>query len=136
MHNRTSGTSRTRVKQAIIGTVISVIVFFAITVIAALISYSTKDPTGILGIASLASLLFSGAASGFALSRARSYFGFAAAIISALIFSVIYLAASLIASGGIGLSHLMNLFCYLAVSLLFAFIGKGTPKKRRKRSYR
>lgn len=123
------------IKSLIIGAFISVIVFTLITLIFTVICYNTGNPSKNLGIFALASLILSGALSSFSLSRAKSRFGFGNAVASAIIVAAILASVSIIVSGGIGGSLLMNVGCYVLTSLLFAFLGRGAGAKRKRRKH-
>ena len=120
------------IKSITLAVIVNTVIFFAITMIMTAISYSGDDPTGTIGIYALSSLVLCGVTGGFTVSKITPSFGMAIGMISAGICAIIYLAAALIASGGIRAAHLLNAACYLGAALLFSYVGRRKAPKRRK----
>lgn len=116
----------------IFGTLTAIAATLVLTLIFALILARLGDPLGAIGGASLACLLLSGAISSFLTVRYRGAGGFASAALSALIIAALILIVSLIGNGRLGGAALMNILCYLAVSLLFAALAARRKERRRR----
>ena len=127
--------SSPRAINILIGVAISVIIFAIATLVLTLICYNTENPTGNLGIFALSALLVSGAAGGFFLSRNKSRFGFGNTVASSIITAMIIMVISMAANGGISTFQLMNSGCYIMTSVLFAILGKGGRRGRKKRRH-
>jgi hypothetical protein len=114
------------------GILFSVVSFFALTLLGAILLGCLKNPTGSVKPASLAVLILCAIISGFATSKYKGSGGVAAASVTALIFIALMIIASLIAGGGaLRGMQIMNALCYVPVAILAAFIAK--PRERRRR---
>ena len=108
----------------------------AVTMLLAVISYFTADPTAYTGAFSLLSLVVAGAVSGFVTSRVNGEGGVLIGILSSVIASSTLLIAGLIISGGsCALCVLVNSLAFIGVSSLAAVLAKKIGKKSPKRRY-
>ena len=122
------------IKSALLRQVFSITTLLVLSILFAFILSMLKNPLGSMKIASLFALLASGAVSGIAISRKKGESGVKCALISAVIFSFIILALSLIMTGGkIGGFHFMNALCYVLISAFCALLFGHKNKKRRRR---
>ena len=120
-------------KSAILATFIASGVFILVLAAACGIAYAGKNPTGAIGICSLAAIVVSGLIGGFSITKSKTKLGMPYALISATAITVIYLAAALTVSGKLSLMHLLNALCYFGSSAVGIFLGKRSkPKKRRR----
>ncbi len=114
-----------------IGTLICVIAFAASLLIFSLLLSFFANPVSLISIFALLSYLVSAAASSFINAKRKGEGGTVSAILSALLASALFFSVGLVTTRGkIELSLLMNILCYLLVSLLFAKLA-GAKKKRR-----
>ena len=91
-----------------------------------------ENPYGSIDAAGLATMLITGALTGFICSRVSG--GIAPSVITTLISLAIMLVVALVlGGGGICGKALMNMLCYLLVSLFFAYLGSRRSQRRRKR---
>ena len=118
-----------------IGSGASLICVFAVAFVLAAVSSLTKDPTALTGAFTLLTLLIAGALSGFGISRLSGDGGVLVAILSSVVStSVMILVGLILKKGALPLGAVLNLLAYLAVSVVFALLGKRRIK-RHKRSY-
>lgn len=118
-----------------IGSGSSLICVFAVAFVLAAVSSLTKDPTALTGAFTLLTLLIAGAVSGFCISRLGGDGGVLVAILSSVVStSVMILVGLILKKGALPLGAVLNLFAFLAVSVVFALLGKRRIK-RHKRSY-
>ena len=121
----------------LIGAGISLASVLTMTLILAIASYFTKDPTSLVGAFSLLSLLLAGAISGFVNARIGGEGGALIGIISASVASLIMLSVGLIWRGGmLPLSALLNLTAFILTSVGSAILGKKRARSARKRRFR
>ena len=114
--------------------IFSVTALLVFSIIFAVILSVMKNPIGSLKVTSLLVLLMSSAVSGIAIARRKGDGGVRCAIVSAVIFSLIILAVSLVTAGGkIGGIHFMNSLCYILVSGISALLFGHKKAKRRRR---
>ena len=129
-NTKQKSTSRT----VLVGTSLSAISFLVISLFLSFIISFTKDPLSAVGIAAIASLSLSGAISSFFTVKYKGNGGFLCSIMCAGICVLLILCVSLICNkGALGLSGLMNCITYLAVSLLFSYLGTKTGKNPTRR---
>lgn len=118
-----------------IGSGASLICVFAVAFVLAAVSSLTKDPTALTGAFALLTLLIAGAVSGFGISRLGGDGGVLVAILSSVVStSVMILVGLILKKGALPLGAVLNLLAFLAVSVVFALLGKRRIK-RHKRSY-
>ena len=116
----------------IIGTGICILAFVASLLIFSLILSFLENPIALISISALLSYIISGAVSAFINAKRKGEGGTLTALLSSLLASALFFSVGFIISRGkIELSLLMNIFCYVLVSLVFAKIA-GTNKKRYK----
>ena len=121
----------------LIGAGVSLASVLTMTLILAIASYFTKDPTSLVGAFSLLSLLLAGAISGFVNARIGGDGGSLIGIISASAASLIMLSVGLIWRGGmLPLSALLNLTAFILTSVGSAILGKKRARSTRKRRFR
>ena len=109
-----------------LGVIISV--YFLTSLLACLVMFFSKNPTGNIFTYSLFSFLLSGLFSGFIVGKMNSD-NKGLAVVSAILFSILLLVIGII-SGGKITSILMNVMCYFMV---FGFSLFLSGIKRRKR---
>lgn len=118
-----------------IGSGSSLICVFAVAFVLAAVSSLTKDPTALTGAFTLLTLLIAGAVSGFCISRLGGDGGVLVAILSSVVStSAMILVGLILKKGALPLGAVLNLLAFLAVSVVFALLGKRRIK-RHKRSY-
>ena len=101
--------------------------------IMAAIAYSGDDPTKNLGLFSLVTLILSAALSGAVISRLRGDGGIKFAGLCSIATVLLMLIIALITErGNIPGSAFMNYGCYVAISLLSAYLGRKREKRRRR----
>ena len=121
----------------LIGAGVSLASVLTMTLILAIASYFTKDPTSLVGAFSLLSILLAGAISGFVNARIGGDGGALIGIISASLASLIMLSVGLIWRGGmLPLSALLNLTAFILTSVGSAILGKKRARSTRKRRFR
>lgn len=105
-----------------------------ISFVAALLANLSSDPTAIIGICSLASLLISAVVSGFATVKIKKDAG-ALYVLAVGLSAVLIMVIICLFSGGegIGASALMNYACYLGAFILSSLLSKRSGNKRRHR---
>ena len=113
---------------------ISVLCILSVSFIFALISSTSNDPTGSLGIFSLSALLISGAVSGFISGKIKKEGGIGFSALMALATTLIMLIFCIIISGKVSGGAIMNYVCYIGVSTLMGFLAtRKTGRARHKR---
>jgi putative membrane protein (TIGR04086 family) len=123
---------RSGAKAILFGTLMSLGLLFAVSAAASFVLLKLEDPISFLGAGSLASLLISGAISAFITAKYKGEGGFLSSLFSSLIFSlVIFSAALIIGKGKLGIGLLMNILCYLLISVLSAKLATRKAKRRR-----
>ena len=102
--------------------------------IAAVIAYSSDDPTKSVAPSALATLAVSAAVSGIVISRMKGEGGVKlSGIASITLILLLFITALISGKGIVGPSAFMNYACYIGVSLLSAYIGRKKEGVRRKR---
>lgn len=118
-----------KIKSTLIGTALIFGLFFGISFIVSLIAYNTDNPTSNVKLLSLVSFLLSAAVSGFVNMKIMGGNEFKNPLFSSLIFLSAFFIASTIICGKITLGCIMNILCFLLVSVLFTFLGKRRGRK-------
>lgn len=115
-----------------IGTLFSLVTVVFTSLLLAIISYFTKNPTSLVGAFSLASLIIAGCVSAFVTARVNGDGGVPLGILSAVASSLIILTVGLIITkGSLPFSAILNMLAFLSSSLLAAVVGG----RKRKKSY-
>ena len=99
----------------------------------AFVANISKDPTGNLGLFSLAALIISGAIGGFTSAKIKKD---SAVIFSALIavgMALIMMILCVIINGKVSGGSLMNYLCYIGVSTVFSVWGSKEKKHRHRK---
>ena len=126
--------SRSQRGALIFGTLFSAAIFLILTFCASVLLSFTKNPLGASGLTSFAVLLITGAISGFCTAKYKGECGILPSSASAVIFALILLGAGLIVSGGkIATVSLVNILCYVALAVIFAFLAKSKRRRAYKR---
>ena len=127
--------SKLSVKTTIIAVAVTVLIFFGVVALMSAFAYASKNPGDHVGICSLAALVLSGFASGFALTKMKGSFGISYSVLSSVGFVLLYIIAALIFTGSPEGAHLLNAFCYAGASTLGILLGRRnrTTRKRRHR---
>ena len=103
----------------------------ALSLILALISTLTNNPTSLIGILAIGALLSSGGIYGFASAKLRGDGSVPFSLLSSLFFSLLVILFGLVFSGGeMKISVLIGQVIYVLTSLLFSALGN--MKKKRK----
>jgi peptidoglycan/LPS O-acetylase OafA/YrhL len=124
------GSKNGGVRTFILGAGTAAVALLVCSLIAAAIAYSDSDPTGKIGIYSLAALIISAAIGGSVTSRLTGDGGVRYAALTSLTVVMVMLLCAVITGGGSPkLSALMNYLCYLGVSVGAAHLAR--PRKRR-----
>ena len=120
-------------KMITYGFFIMLIVFLVLSLIVSLILFIGNNPTGNIGLISLAVFLFSGILSSFINSKLfkNSFYP----LLSSALSVALFFAIAILMGGKISLKIVLNLVCFLLTSLLGAFLGgikKETKHKKRR----
>lgn len=116
----------------LIETAAAVLTFFAVSFIFTLFASLSENPTSLIGIFSLISLLVSGALFGFVTSRIMGEGSKLSIPISALCTVLIMIAIGLIWSKGTThISTLLNYLTYIGVAVIFSYLGRIRPKRKK-----
>lgn len=127
---RNSKAQRTPLSVFIFGIFFSFFTLLLLSFIASLILISTKNPNLSIKVCSFATLLASGAISGFAISKYRRDLSFGISVFATLSVAVLMLAISLISTkGNVSGGIFMNYLCYVLISVFFSFIGRRKTKR-------
>lgn len=112
----------------------SALVIILLSLIFALVANMSEDPTGRLGIFSLAAMIISAAAGGVFSARfcKESQLGFATLVALAIVL-VMLLFCVILNAGKISGAAFMNYACYIGVAALSAFFGRRKEGHRRHR---
>ena len=113
---------------------LSALAIILLSLIFALIANASSDPTGNLGIFSLASLLIGGVVGGFASAKIKKESAVLFSALVALAVTLVMLIVCVIMSGRVGVAAFMNYACYIGVATLAALFG--AREKRHKRHKR
>lgn len=120
----------------LLGAGFALFVIGAMSMVLAIISSLTNDPTAFTGAFSLLSLIASGAVSGFVTSKANGEGGTLIGILSSVIAASLILLIGLIWKGGmLNLGVALNLIAFIGVSVIFSLLGKKRVKKRRRKYF-
>ena len=111
----------------------SAMVIILLSLMFALVSNMSNDPTGNLGIFSLLTVLLAAAASGFATAKIKkeNAIGFSALVSLATV--LIMLLSCVIMNGKVSGSAFMNYICYIGVATLFSLLGAREKSHKRHR---
>ena len=121
-------------KLLLLGTALSLLLFFTTTLISAFITNSLPDPLGNIGIASIATLAVCALLSGGITSYFAGDGGVVTATLSSLLFSLIMLLIGFICTGGkLPVYCLINYGIFIATSALSAIITRKLTRKRKRR---
>ena len=126
--------SESKTVSIIIGVAIAALSLLVCSAVCALLLTCIKTPTRHLKVAAMIALLISGAVAASVISHTAKEGAIRRVIISVGICSVIILLLSLIFTGGrIGGRIMMNIACYIMISVFFSCIKlkKGRRRKRR-----
>ncbi len=119
-------------KVLLLGTVIIIITYLALTAIIGIICYNSADPTKNIELYSMLALVASGGIGTFIGAKLLRDSGFIPALFPAVITLALYIILSMILSGGtLSLSHGMNILCFCLLSALAAFLGTARSDKKR-----
>ena len=99
------------------------IFYLIFSLIAAAVCYSMNDPTSNVELVSMLSVVLAGGAGSFLISKADGK-NMTLPIVSALIFTFLFLTLSLISNARITAASLMNAACIILTSAAFAFLGR------------
>lgn len=120
------------IKSILIGVGLSTGLLVAFAFISALIISFTKDPTSLIGIFTIGTVILSAVISSTIISRLRKEKGLLYAVICAIIISTLMLLIGLIATGGrLSGGVPINCACYIGASALSALLFKPRGKRRR-----
>ena len=111
---------------------ISLGILLAASLIMSAVAYSSSDPTGKIGIYSLASLIISAALAGFIGSRLSDSVGVATLTALATVL-ILILVGAVISGGRLGLGALMNYLCYFGVATLFSLFAKKRVRRHKRK---
>ena len=129
--SRRRGLKRTNAGATLFGILFSAVAFLITALIFALISGATENPTGNIGLISLAAFLSGGVISGATTSRFKGEGGAIPSAISSLLFSLILLTVGLFAKGGeLPLITIVNAGAYIAVSTFAAILFRKRERRR------
>ena len=127
--------SKSSYTMMLTGVIVSVATLILISFICAVIANFTDDPTSLIGIMTLVSILLSAAVSGTVITRLFDSNGVKIAALSALMISLIMMLIGLISNHGtLPTSGIMNYICYLFTAIFFSVVARrrsGTKKHRR-----
>ncbi len=108
-------------------------VIVLLSVVGALVASGLEDPTGNLGLISLAVMLISAAITGIICTRIKGDGGVGfSALVALAVVLVMLLINVIICAGKVSLGAFMNYICFIGVAVGAAFLGK----KRERRGHR
>lgn len=108
-------------------------VIMLLSVIGALVASGLDDPTGNLGLISLAVMLISAAITGIFCTRIKGDGGVGfSALVALAVVLIMLLINVIICAGKVSLGAFMNYICFIGVAVGSAFLGK----KRERRGHR
>lgn len=109
-------------------------VILLLSVIGALVASGLDDPTGSLGLISLAVMLISAVISGVFSARIKGEgaLGFSALVAMAVVL-VMLLINLILCAGEVSLSAFMNYACFFGVAVMSAFVGRKRERHIRHR---
>ena len=111
---------------------VSLAAVILLSAIFAFVANISRDPTGNLGIYSLAALLLGGAVGGFASAKINKERALLSSALVALAVTAIMLIVCVIIGGKVGGGAFMNYACYVGVSAFSGFLGTREKKHRRR----
>lgn len=126
--SRANKGSKSVFKAILLGTLLIWSVFFATSLLFAVILFSGENPTASTSLFSLIAFLISGAAGTLLNKILLKSCKLNAPLVSALLSAGIYIAISTVASGKISTACLINAFCFTVIALLFSL---AKPKRKR-----
>ena len=104
----------------------------AATLVLAIVSSLTSDPTALCGAFSLLALILAGAISGFVTSKANGEGGVLISALSSVITAAVILIVGLIwKRGAVNLGVILNVLSFIGVSVLSALLSKKFARKPR-----
>ena len=118
-----------------LGALFSLGVLVLMAALGAAIAFSLKNPLGAVKPLSIAMLLAAAAISAF-IARRRSDNMLTPIISSLMLVFTLLITGIIIGDGGIGAGVLINYACYIAVSVLFSYLGGHTKARKRRRKIR
>ncbi len=105
-----------------------------LSMVGAAIAAALDDPTGNLGLISLAVMLISAAVSGVFSTRMKGEGGLPfSALVALTVVLIMLLINVIVCAGKVSLGAFMNYLCYLGVAVMAAFLGKKRDKHRRRK---
>ncbi len=107
-------------------------VLIVLSMLAAFILSSLKNPTANLKLFSLAVLLISAVISGYSISKHNGN-ALSSIAVSAAFVGIMFIVSLIFAKGNVGGGVFMNYLCYMLVAAFFAFIGRKREKRRHRR---
>ncbi len=117
----------------IFGCIAAIISMAALATVFALILSRTENPFGLVGAASLATLILSSLLSSFFTVKFKPEGGIISALFSLIIISLMLLAVGLCASGFSAIGGiLLNIVIYLSVGMLTAYLASRKKTKHHK----
>lgn len=129
-----TGEGRTNGRTMLFGICLTVIIFFSVSLIGAVITSRTENPTSMIGIISTCALYITAAISGLVISRYKGEGGVLPSSLCALAFTLVLLIISVIINGGhVPAITAINLGAYILISVVFAIFGKRRAPRRRRR---
>ena len=114
-------------KTVLVGALMNALFYSVTTLIFAVVSFMSDDPTGRIKMFSVIALLLTGAACGAVMGRL--FGGVLKSVLSTLIFALAMLGVGLLFSGGVGIGNAVNCALFVALSALTAKIATHTGKK-------
>lgn len=116
------------------GIIISVAMLLAVSLILSIVTEASSDPSAVMGIYSLLSIILSAALSGITVSTVSGEHGIKISALCALmIVLIMMLTGTIVNGGGLPTRGLMNYLCYFAIYLFSALLGKPGKKRRKHR---
>ena len=115
--------------------IISSVMIVALSMLMSGVALMTKDPTSLIGIFSLLSLIISAALSGFANAKLNptEKISFPLTVCLAVTMTMLFTGV-ILSKGHMSLGSLMNYLCYFGIYALLSYFGaKGGRKHKRKR---
>ncbi len=121
---------------SLLGAAFSLVSIAATSMLFAIISMFTTNPTSLTGAFSLFALLIAGGLSAFITARTNGDGGAIVGILSSVLSAGVILIAGLILKKGLlPLGTLINISAFLGVSFVFSALGKRRKTKRNHRRY-
>ena len=114
---RTGGNPK--LKNLVFSTLLIFALFTLLSLLITVVCYSGENPTANITLLSMAALIASGGIGSFVNMKLFYDGEFHSPLIAALISAAVYLVISLIASGRLAIPSLINVACFILISLLF-----------------